>query len=452
MNQQRVADERSKGPVDPRDEGARETLIVEEDFARILERPVAEFFAQSAMLPLDDPTRWAKRQCSLVAEKAHELESFLDDFDARHNRRFAFLVELVASIRGFAAVGHLLHHIRMRIAKYRVGLSVEGLERFHEDSGRALEFTNRSLTSLLLAMRREVDRLGLHLPDVALDTQALGEDPVRRHLPHDIGQEDGEPDEARAAAILSRYLDLTDIFARTPDWPDSDLESLVQFVGQRYDETKARGIESRVHNIQSEYDTHIKFTPLEASNPELRVFRGHISLALHLLEIGTLWVHFYERHEGLIQHNEARVRIAEQVSQAEVLRQAVLFALYHAWSVLLAAEPLAERLLPRFVHHEELELEVPEGGTLHARPLSLIVNVVRHHGTAVDMVIDGDATSAASIMGLILFAGRHLGARKVTFRGDRRPLEDLRLLFAAGLGEDGTAHLPDQLAYLRSGG
>ena len=86
---------------------------------------------------------------------------------------------------------------------------------------------------------------------------------------------------------------------------------------------------------------------------------------------------------------------------------------------------------------------------LHARPLSLIVSIVRHHGTAVDLVIDGESSVANSIMGLILFVGRHTGAQEVRFRGDRRPLEDLRLLFEHGLGENGMDHFPEQLWYLR---
>ncbi len=37
-----------------------------------------------------------------------------------------------------------------------------------------------------------------------------------------------------------------------------------------------------------------------------------------------------------------------------------------------------------------------------------------------------------------------------TFRGDSRPLEDLRLLFANDLGEQGLASFPEQLSYLRN--
>ena len=105
--------------------------------------------------------------------------------------------------------------------------------------------------------------------------------------------------------------------------------------------------------------------------------------------------------------------------------------------------------MPLLVKQQVLELEIPHDGMLHARPLSLIVKIVRRHGTAVEMVIDDDSAVASSIMELILFIGRRPDARKVSFRGDQRPLEDLRILFEAGLGENGLEKLPESLAYLR---
>jgi len=96
-----------------------------------------------------------------------------------------------------------------------------------------------------------------------------------------------------------------------------------------------------------------------------------------------------------------------------------------------------------------LELELPEGLALHARPLSLIFGVVKQHKVPVEIVIEGKSTSAGSIMGLIMFVGRYPGVRKIAFRGGVAPLEHLKLLFAAGLGERGFEEFPPALHYLR---
>ena len=50
----------------------------------------------------------------------------------------------------------------------------------------------------------------------------------------------------------------------------------------------------------------------------------------------------------------------------------------------------------------------------------------------------------------MILAGSNPDVRTLEFRGDTHPLEDLRLLFEAGLGEWGMDRLPDALSYLRS--
>jgi len=52
-------------------------------------------------------------------------------------------------------------------------------------------------------------------------------------------------------------------------------------------------------------------------------------------------------------------------------------------------------------------------------------------------------------MGLIMFAGKYPGVRRVAFRGEAAPLADLKLLFDAGLGERGFDDFPPALSYLR---
>ena len=143
-------------------------------------------------------------------------------------------------------------------------------------------------------------------------------------------------------------------------------------------------------------------------------------------------------------------RIAKLVPREQVLHHVVQFAARNAADVVLRVVPLAQALLPRVAPQTTLEIELPENYTLHARPLSLIFGVVRHHKVPVEIVIEGKSTSAGSIMGLIMFAGRFPGVRRVAFRGEAAPLADLKLLFDAGLGERGVDDFPPALSYLRT--
>ena len=45
-------------------------------------------------------SRVPKRLVSVIEDQTHEVETFLDDYDARANRKFATLTELIACARG----------------------------------------------------------------------------------------------------------------------------------------------------------------------------------------------------------------------------------------------------------------------------------------------------------------------------------------------------------------
>ena len=113
------------------------------------------------------------------------------------------------------------------------------------------------------------------------------------------------------------------------------------------------------------------------------------------------------------------------------------------------AESSAKKILQRLTERTYVDLVVPKGIQLHARPLSLIVAVVLHYGLPVKMVIEGEEASADSLIRLLLLAGSHPDSPGVRFEGDSRVLSDLEALFVGRLGEEGVDALPDQLHYLK---
>ncbi|MEM9379835.1 MAG: HPr family phosphocarrier protein [Planctomycetota bacterium] len=120
-----------------------------------------------------------------------------------------------------------------------------------------------------------------------------------------------------------------------------------------------------------------------------------------------------------------------------------------ALSFMESGAPLAEALLPSYTTASEARLELGESVLLHARPASLIVAIVQHHGTPVELEVAGARCNAGSILELMVAIGSNPEAREFVVRGDERPLRDLVALFAADLGESGLELLPDSLGYLR---
>ena len=228
----------------------------------------------------------------------------------------------------------------------------------------------------------------------------------------------------------------------------ADPGEVERFLSTHCSEEQARVYEATIHNLQSAYDTHVKNTVLEAGDDRLARLRGHVSTALHLLQVVTCLTHFVERHEGLRDDDSTR-RLSRIVDRDRVQSFTLNVLLYWAHRVLGRGRGLAEELLPRYLDLAELVVEIGEDITLHARPASLIVSVVNHHGTPVEMEVAGSVCNAGSILELMVAVGSHPDERRFTFRGDARSLEDLRLLFECGVGERGFDELPVQLAYLK---
>ena len=80
----------------------------------------------------------------------------------------------------------------------------------------------------------------------------------------------------------------------------------------------------------------------------------------------------------------------------------------------------------------------------------MVVGIVNHYGTPVEMEVSGTRCNAGSILELMVTVGSNPEAKKFTFRGDENPLGDIGALFESGLGEEGVSSLPAKLSYLRA--
>jgi phosphotransferase system HPr-like phosphotransfer protein len=421
-------------------------VVIREDEVKALLRTAGTELGGHALAAVEQPALLATPPfVATLGRAAHALETWLDDFDARNNRTFVIIGELVASVRGLAAVRALSLHLSRRLPLYHRLVDGQPLVDDLDRAGRTLD---RSLLSLLVALHREAGRLGLDWTATPFDGTEEGLLRQRRLLPRNLDEEETVDERQHIAEIGARFLKVLQTsrslelgFARPRD-------ALAEFVATKATEERCRWYESSVHSIQSMYDTYVLQTSVERDHPWLQSLRGHASVSLHLLEMATALVHFYERHENDVRHEPARQVISAVVSKEDVLDIAVNVCLRHAYLYVESASDTANQILRTFVRQASVPLTMPPTVTLHARPLALVVQVARHYGTPLEIALDGEKCSAASLMSLILVGGRHPRPKEIRVTGDARALRDLELLFEAGLGETGAA-LPPELDYLK---
>lgn len=427
-----------------------EELVPEQDFRAMLAERAAPFL-QACAAP--GGAAWTKRRFFDLSLEADELESFLDDYGARTNRTFSAFTEVVAAVRGFALAGMSLSHLVRRLPSYGILDELEG-DRIKalEGIGSATRFVEARLRDLMGALLDEGRRIGVTELERGEGTAPEDRSVLRFRLPHNIDLSDIHDEEQRIATVAARFLDAHRTLNEAGIRPIEDADAREAYLGRTCSEEVARVWEANVHNLQSSYDTHVKNTLLETADPRLPRLRGFVSAALHTLEAVTLLTHFVERRDRGLRCDHADSLLQVAVPRADVRAVTLNQLLVWADRFLAAGAPLAEALLPSYTNASEAVLELREGVVLHARPASLVVAVVQHHGTPVELEVEGQVCNAGSILEVMVAVGSNPEARQYLVRGDERPLRDLVALFAADLGERGLETLPDGLRYLRDRG
>jgi phosphotransferase system HPr-like phosphotransfer protein len=434
-------------PVPPR--SSTDDEIGEADFARLLsERAVPLFGVLEALAELGGHPITRVGYGALLHE-GHELESFLDDHGARLNRRFATFTELVASLRSFAITGHSLAHAGARASSYGSDGWGESRALFLTALDESAAFVQRSVATLGRALLEEAGRVGCAS---AADVRPAGlyGDGRRIRLPHDIGLDRVGEDPQKVAELVSHFLQAAEMLEDLRVGEIEDVDARRRWVAENCREEQARVFEATVHNLQSTYDTHVKNTALEAGDERLRALRGHASAALHLLEAVTQLAHFHERHESDVGSARAAALLSTLVDPDEVQHVFVNRLLVAAAAVLSEGRPLAETLLSAYTHVRELFVELPAGVVLHARPVALIVGIVAHFGTPVEVEVGSKRCNAGSILEVLMALGSEPDVSSFVFRGDERPLAHIALLFDHSLGEGESGQLPAELGYLKA--
>lgn len=429
-----------------------EEVIDERKFAGILQSSCEVYFRLANTLRARAEQGWNRKHYFQLYNETDALESFLDDYGARVNRTYNTFRELVASLRGFSQAGHSITHLSSRLDSYGVlgRLGAEDAEDFQVSIRRVGAFIRLSVVEMLGATFEESDELGMEVTPAVFPEQNFAPVHARQRLPRNIDEEEARDECQKIAEIASKYLQACDVLRDLRVRRIDNASERAQYLTDVCTEEQARVYEATVHNLQSSYDTYLKNTVLEAQDERLSQLRGHISAALHTLQAVTHLTHFHERHENDIRSEGAQRRISSIVHRAEVQEMVLNHLLYWADRLLDQGRRLALAILPEYTNAQELEVELRGNLVLHARPAALIVGIVNHFGTPVEMEVAGQRCNAASILELLVTVGSHPDERKFVFRGDENPLRDIGLLFQYGLGEEGIENLPSDLSYLRA--
>ena len=426
-------------------------IIPEDEFRGLAQEHSRNFLKIYSFLRSERRSHTRKFYSYLIAE-SEELESFLDDHCARDNRTWHYFGELVASIRNLSKVAFILEHTLNRYHAY--DLENDESNQFLKDARGVSQFLEDTISSMFDEIKDEALRLGMVFPEETLREDSFGEYYPQKRLPANIDEEEESDGKRVVAKLASQYLGVISKVEHF-EWSNGkcDPDQLRCVVPSKVDEERSREIQALVHNMQSTYDHHIRRTPLEMQDESLKRFRSFISMPMHLMSIVNWLSHLYERHILTARPAREGKGIPFIVDVTKTLDVIVNFALFHMNRYLKTGKDLACEILAKYTEVDTCELRVPEKLGFHLRPASLIVKLVKHYGTKLILIVDGKEFDASNVLSITMAAGliARKGYKTVTFEGDKRVLDDLKLLSRCNFGEDEKGNPtspPEELFYL----
>lgn len=432
------------------DAGPRRRWIGEGAFRQPLMEAAEGFLRALSALQARPPETWTEAWLSEVSQQAEELERFLDAHGARRNKTFYPIRKSVACLLWLSQATSCLAHLRGRLGVYPTACPSWTEETLPHQLDRTVHGLGMEMVKVTQALKKYWVASDLEWPTFT-HGQGREEPPPLQILSANraeaVDAED-QDDTSPGARLATRFLRFLNAWTEEVQSRIQGTANRIRFVEENCRERTTRSFQVRAHNWQSDYDSLVRGSKEEQAHPGLEQLRGSMSQALHLLEANTALSHLFERHRpGLPK--EMGPQESNFLEGEAFLGLWIEGCVVPAYRSLQGAREAAEEVLSSLTQRTSVLLDMPSGVQFHARPLSLVVQVVQHHGLPVQMEMEGESVTADSLIQLLLIAGKNPESTSFRFIGDARPLADLEDLVAARFGEDGVESLPSSLNYLK---
>jgi len=426
-------------------------IISDEEFLHIIQEPSELFFRASKdfEIILERNKNVSRKVYSRLVQESEYLESVLDEHGARENKAWSFFSEYIASIRNLAIAAFYIKHILDRYPYYKLKETKDIDFKFHSAANQTLEFLNNSILNLKGEVIRSGEGNGLvFIVDKESDDEFFNIEANKR-LPKNILDDEIKEERERVINLCQKYRKIAKLIQEKKINQFDDVKGIRSLIPSQLDEKIVRMYKEHIHSVQSEYDTYVKNTFLEKEYEELGIFRGYVSMPLHLLEV-MLWLcHFYERHEDDIRHGECKQNISKMVNKDKLLWHVVNFGFHYSKHFLHEGDLIAKAILGKIIENVRAVVEIPKPLGFHARPSTYISLIARQHEGELHMIVDGEKYNAKSVMSLLQAGGAiaDKGYTAVEFQGSKQAIEDIKILAHYNYCDEG--EFPNKLSYLR---
>ena len=251
-------------------------IISEEDFLSLAKAPCGQFLNVFFLFKRRDEEKKeiSRKFYSNLTQEAECLENFMDQYGARENKKWSFFVECLASIRNLSIAAFFTRHILDRYPYYNLRESEQKKDKFNNASLGVLGFLNCSILDLLKELCATAETNGLNV-SIDMDNQIeFTEIESNTRLPRNVAEDQVKDEEEHVIEICEKIKHISRLMNDSKISQSQNRNELKLAVLKKYNEKRARMHKNLIHNIQSDFDTHIKNTRIEAIYQDLKILRG----------------------------------------------------------------------------------------------------------------------------------------------------------------------------------
>ena len=239
-------------------------FISEEEFLALVQEPSAFFFKfyNSFTSRMELGSGISRTFYSNLIQEAELLESYLDEFGARENKKWSFFTEYVACIRNLGISAFFIKHLLYRYPFYNLEKSKENYDQFQSHAQNALEFLNLSILNIYKEVIQSANINGLIFPSESVSPNEFSDIESNKRLPRNIAEEEVKDEEEQIIELCDKLQEVSKVMQKVKITYTDDLDTLKKMIPYKINERKARALKEDVHSLQSDYDTYIKNTKL----------------------------------------------------------------------------------------------------------------------------------------------------------------------------------------------
>ena len=397
---------------------------------------------------------FTKKLYSKLISTTQLMEDFLDFHGAKNNTDWYYYRELTATTRHLSLGAYSQKHIANRLVFY----DLPDADAFAVQGEKTLDFLNACLVNLAPAIMAEAQRLNIPQPTRGFDPAKFPSITSSEMLAYDIDDENRDLQKKHIVKIASEFLSIGQKFDQLGFYEPYPLEKILTIVPDKVNEVEIRRFEMLVHNLQSAFDSYVIHGGYRYGNRKLKQLRSHFSVVFHLLQLIGRLLHFYERHQDKTStkniYQQVQERLSALVNPEALLDRTINYGLFYACHFLNTGKALAKEILNANIERGAISVGIPVKLGFHSRPSLLVAKIVQYYGGQVELCIGPDRFDASSVLD-IQWAGGKINKEnisEVTFEGDVRALNDIKILAGVNYGEDTMGKgvpLPKELLYLR---